>query len=308
MSGQLSIIDVGQGDCVVLSDLEFGEAILIDCPVGRGQLALDFLSRLAVNRLRAVIVSHLHRDHYGGIEEVLERLMPTPEALWLSLAHAEGRTVPPAGRAVLNSMRKFARERRVECRLLSVDRHLSCGRVRLDILSPDDNAQIDAVARADPNWSSLVASVDLCGFRVLLGSDAPPGQWQRLIDAGVDLKADVLLVPHHGAAFGASPSQLQTVLSAVSPAVLVVSVGARNTYGHPDRTTLDVLGRYAITNGARLVCTQLNKFCAGRTTRADEMCGGTISISRTADQLVVHTENGQHHGFVAGLASARCRL
>ena len=54
-----------------------------------------------------------------------------------------------------------------------------------------------------------------------------------LFDEGVDLHADVLKVPHHGAA-----TSIEPFFEAVDAEVAVVSVGP-NTYGHPVPEVLD---------------------------------------------------------------------
>ena len=64
---------------------------------------------------------------------------------------------------------------------------------------------------------------------------------QVLLDEAVDLRADVLKVPHHGAATSTEP-----FFEAVDAQVAVVSVGP-NTYGHP---VPEVLGWIRAT-GAR---------------------------------------------------------
>lgn len=56
------------------------------------------------------------------------------------------------------------------------------------------------------------------------------------MDAGVDLRADVLKVPHHGS----NSSSSYVFLRAVDPKYAIISVGKDNTYGHPDE---EVLGR-----------------------------------------------------------------
>ena len=53
---------------------------------------------------------------------------------------------------------------------------------------------------------------------------------QALIASGAALGATALKVPHHGSRTSSSPE----LLAAVRPAVALISVGARNSYGHPD--------------------------------------------------------------------------
>src|SRR3712207_7512418 len=60
---------------------------------------------------------------------------------------------------------------------------------------------------------------------------ALPISQRDLLDRGVDVRADVLKVPHHG-----SGAQEPAFLDAVDPSVVLTSVGADNTYGHPSRS------------------------------------------------------------------------
>jgi competence protein ComEC len=53
------------------------------------------------------------------------------------------------------------------------------------------------------------------------------------VSSGIDLRADVLKVPHHGSS-DADPE----FLAASGARVALVSVGADNTYGHPTARTL----------------------------------------------------------------------
>ena len=65
---------------------------------------------------------------------------------------------------------------------------------------------------------------------------------RHLIVAGEDLDADVLKVGHHGS----KTSSSESFLSAVSPQLAVISVGAKNRYGHPAADVLDRLSNYGI--------------------------------------------------------------
>jgi competence protein ComEC len=70
--------------------------------------------------------------------------------------------------------------------------------------------------------------------------EEPAQEW--LLDSGQPLEADVLKVPHHGAA-----TSLPEFFQAVSAEVAVVSVG-ENDYGHPVASTLDAIAE----SGARI--------------------------------------------------------
>ena len=78
--------------------------------------------------------------------------------------------------------------------------------------------------------------VESGGSVVLLTGDVEPEAQRDLLRLGHDLRADVLKVPHHG-----SRHQEPAFLAAVDPAVVVTSVGADNTYGHPSAPLLEGL-------------------------------------------------------------------
>ncbi len=89
---------------------------------------------------------------------------------------------------------------------------------------------------ASENNHSLVLLVTIGQRRILVGSDIEAEAEGWLASSGTDLRADALVVPHHGS----KTSSTREFLDAVRPLVAVVPVGA-NSYGHPDP---DVLARY----------------------------------------------------------------
>jgi competence protein ComEC len=87
-----------------------------------------------------------------------------------------------------------------------------------------------AVAESGRNDAARVLRVDLGLASFLLTSDIEAAGEQALLASGAPLGATVLKVAHHGS----RTSSGAALLRAVHPAVAVISVGARNTYGHPD--------------------------------------------------------------------------
>ena len=77
---------------------------------------------------------------------------------------------------------------------------------------------------------------------MLFTGDAGAETEARLLRNGVDLRADVLKVGHHGSAYGTTP----TFLDAVSPRIAVISVGAHNLFGHPAPHTIEALEQRAV--------------------------------------------------------------
>jgi competence protein ComEC len=108
--------------------------------------------------------------------------------------------------------------------------------VQFDIIHP---LASDYDKRLSPNARSCVLRIHAQGQTVLLTADIEAFQEQALLERmGDDLRADVLLVPHHGS----KTSSTQAFLDAVQPRIAWVQAGYRNRYGHPAPV---VMQRYA---------------------------------------------------------------
>jgi competence protein ComEC len=132
----------------------------------------------------------------------------------------------PAGEAA--GVRRLAAQHGTAVAVPPVGTHATVGSAVLDVLGPLAARGDDPDASAAQNDASLVLRADLDGLRVLLPGDVePPGQ-RALLAAGVDLRAGVLKVPHHGSA-----RQEPAFFGATGATVAVASAGLHNDYGHP---------------------------------------------------------------------------
>lgn len=222
--GRVVLLPVADG----LAALVPGSAgpILVDG--GRWRLeAVQLLADRGVRRLGAVVASHTDQDHLGGLAAVLRRL--TVGSLVVpGRMRSRPETVP---------LLREARRRRV--RVVAVARGLALGAAgdRLTVLWPP---AVD-VARPE-NDRSLVARVRLQKGSVLLTSDIGSGIEGVLARRPAALRADVLVVAHHGSRTSSSPA----FLAAVDPAVALIPAGRFNPYHHPGRRTLATLERLGI--------------------------------------------------------------
>jgi len=73
---------------------------------------------------------------------------------------------------------------------------------------------------------------------VLMAGDIEQPAELDLVRSGIDLRADVLKVPHHGS----KTSSTAVFIDKVKPSWAVLSVGERSRFGHPNR---DVVERYS---------------------------------------------------------------
>jgi competence protein ComEC len=212
---EVTVLDVGQGDAILLEPSE-GEPVLVDGGPPGSEIAAR-LDDEGVERLAAVAVTHDQLDHAGGVEEVLgavpvdSLLYSTASARLLGEARAAGtRTVRALQGGTVRS-----------------------GRLRLDVLWPPRSMLGDRADEpaADPNVLSLVLLARWRHFSMLLTGDAEAES--APVDPG---PVDALKVAHHGS----EDAGLERLLDGTIPRLAVISVG-ENSYGHPAPATLATL-------------------------------------------------------------------
>ncbi|WP_209647922.1 DNA internalization-related competence protein ComEC/Rec2 [Kibdelosporangium banguiense] len=225
--------DVGQGDAVVLATDEPGRAILVDTGPDPGAVA-GCLDRLGVDRIPLVILSHLHADHVGGLSAVLAE-------------HSVGAVAVGSGRLPVwawRQVRSEAERTQVPVLWLTVGQRLDWPGLTVEVLGPGhvDTRQEGEASGTEINNASVVLRATTRSGRVLLTGDVEISAQTDLLDAGADLKADILKVPHHGSRY-----IVPEFLDAVRPRIALISVGAGNRYGHPNPGTLSRLASKGAT-------------------------------------------------------------
>ncbi len=228
----LHFLDVGQGDAAVIRT-PGGHWLLIDAgPVTGGadagrRIVAPFLARHGVGRLSAVIVSHAHADHVGGAAAVLDRI-PADVAVEPGELYAD-----PVYYRFLDAVAADGVPWRVG---RSGDRFALDG-VSFTFLHPDTTW---TEWHADLNEDSIVLRVEYGAFSVLFAGDAGLHAEARM--AGHVGPVDLLKVGHHGSRGATGDAWLDEL----RPRVAVVSVGARNRYGHPSAEALRRLSRHGV--------------------------------------------------------------
>jgi len=92
---------------------------------------------------------------------------------------------------------------------------------------------------AGDNNNSVVLKLTYGDATFLLPADVERVAEQYLLGSGADLRADVLVAPHHGSRTSSSPE----FLKAVAPSVVAVSAGLDNRFHHPHRETMEAFAR-----------------------------------------------------------------
>lgn len=97
----------------------------------------------------------------------------------------------------------------------------------------------------DLNNGSLVVKLSGNWGSILLPGDAETEEQNEITADGVNLKADVLVLGHHGSITSGD----EKFLCEVSPKYAIISVGYNNKYGHPSDIVLERLKEMGISVG-----------------------------------------------------------
>ena len=245
---ELIAADIGQGNAVIVRTAH--HALVYDAGP-RFSRESDAGHRVLVPLLRALdvqvdtlMLSHRDADHTGG---ALAILAMQPQAQLLSSLEDEH---------VLQTVRKSTR--------CVAGQRWTWDGVDFEVLNPQPQ---DYVAPASSNALSCVLRISNGGQVALLAGDIELAQEARLVGHGAPLKADVLLVPHHGSKTSSSAE----FLDAVKPRFAWVQTGYRNRFGHP---AASVLERY----DERQIQVFDSPACGAMTWRSDRM--DTVSCHR----------------------------
>ena len=229
---------------VVFFDVGQGDAIFIETPGGR-QVIIDGgpdpprLAQLLGERMRfndryidIVAATHPHSDHIGGLPQVLarydvgailERRIEHDSAAYLAWARAVDKE-KAQGATVIEAQAS---------QVITLD-----GDIRLEVLGPP--ATLLSGTDSDADNASLVLRLVYDEVSVLLTGDIFAAAERALLANGAALRSDALKVPHHGSDSSSTPA----FLSAVSPAVAVISAGADNRFGHPHADVVQRLQQF----------------------------------------------------------------
>jgi competence protein ComEC len=217
---------------VAFMDVGQGEAILIESPAGNRVLVDGGPSGEAISgalgrrlpfyedAIDLVILTHPQSDHLGGLPAVLERfdvgaVVQVPYASASGLHSTWEQSLERTGTPVIRASRG---------QVISLG-----GGASLTILSPAGYER-----DLTENESSIVAKLQFGSVSMLLTGDIGKADERRLAHQGIDLRADVLKVAHHGSGTSSSDD----FLDRVEPRLAVISVGEANRFGHPSANTL----------------------------------------------------------------------
>lgn len=230
-NGTLTVhyIDVGQGDSMLI---DYGKTeILIDGGEKNTGVA-DYIRPYVDGALEAMVATHPHADHIGGLLEVLQKY--DVKDIWLNgdtyttktytdfmtRVNAENATVHEAERG----------------------QTMQVGVLTFNILNPAKPLGTDV------NNNSIVLNLSYGDTDFLFMGDAQSKAESSMLNLVSDI--EILKVGHHGSRTSSSPE----FLNKVKPEVAIYSAGTGNSYGHPHQETISALTKV----GAKIYGTDIN--------------------------------------------------
>lgn len=216
--------NVGQGDAIltVYGNLQ----ILTDG--GPGNRVLACLSRHMPfwdRKIELVILTHPEIDHYEGLIEVFKRYhvdkFLTTKLESSTLAYRVLKNVVGSSSASILTPKEGM--------------NIRSGLIQIEILHPAEVFLSKGINK--PNEISCVYELKFKEFKALFTGDIPPKVINELLKNGLIGEVDYIKIPHHGSKNGATPELIRTT----KPKVASISVGERNSYGHPDQEVLEIL-------------------------------------------------------------------
>ncbi|MES2016733.1 MAG: DNA internalization-related competence protein ComEC/Rec2 [Pseudomonadota bacterium] len=227
--GQVAVtaFDVGQGMALLIETS--GHRLLYDSgpfysPESNGgnRVILPYLRARGIDALDAMVVTHSDVDHSGGALAVLEGI----KVGWVSSSLWEDHPIVHAA------------PHHVRC---AGGQAWTWDGVQFEMLQPTLASYDDATLK--PNARGCTLRITAGQHAILLAADIEAAQEAQLVQHWpAQLRADVLLAPHHGSGTSSTPA----FLNAVHPGLALFQVGYRNRYHHPKPEVYERYGQLGI--------------------------------------------------------------
>ncbi len=209
-------IDVGQGDAILLQHQE-GDTVLID---GGDRFAsieeklISYLTKAGVERFDAIIATHPHADHIGGLPAVIENF--PVDAIYDSGRVHTSQTYENYLMLIDEKDIPFKTPRRGD--------KIELDNLTFDIVHPGENVEEYSL-----NDASITAHLQYGQISFIFTGDIEESAEREIVETGIDIKSTVLKVAHHGS----RTSTNDYFLEAVNPEVAIIQVGENNRFSHP---------------------------------------------------------------------------
>lgn len=273
---QITVLDVGQGDSIVLDGKGDFEC-LIDggsssaYETGKYRI-LPFLESRGIDDLEYLFVTHMDNDHISGIKELLQMIGEGSTGFEVKKVVLPRVLIKSDTYLEMEALAKNAGAKVVTAKEGDMIKH---GELSIEVMSPSEKT---IKSNADENEGCLVLSVSCGNFTGLFTGDIE-GEGEAELTKLLEKKRsenpgkgyDFLKVAHHGS----KGSTSKEFLEVARPGLAVISAGKNNIYGHPHKELLSRLDEANVTylntaetgaisifvNKGKISCSTFNSTC-----------------------------------------------
>lgn len=232
-----AMLDVGQGDALFIES-PIGKQILVDAgPPGAVMKELSKVMPLFDRSIDMIIITNPDADHMAGFLDVLK-------------FYKVGAVLEPGttnDSKTYENLENLIKDKNIPKSLAKAGMNIDMGDgAYLEILFPDRD-----VSTWERNDGSIIMKLVYGENSIMLTGDATVATEQIVLDrySPEFLDVDILKVGHHGS----YTSTRDSFVKALSPTYALISLGKKNSYGHPHIETLDTLNKL----GAKILRTDL---------------------------------------------------
>ncbi len=240
--GEVTFIDVGQGDCVLIKR-PFGNGVYLidtggvlmfnqekwmkksDSFEPGSDIVVPFLKSKGIRQIDKLILTHDDQDHIGGVKAVLQEIKIREIVIAKSLQKEFEKT----------DIWEEALQKKIPIKLIGTGYGWKVGRDTFSVVHPskfEDNS----------NETSIVLSASVNGVRWLFTGDLGFTGEEALMKRNPSLQTDILKIGHHGS----KNSSSEAFVDQLNPKIAIIMAGNKNRYGHPHYEVLEVLNKYNV--------------------------------------------------------------
>ncbi|MGE5633312.1 MAG: ComEC/Rec2 family competence protein [Caulobacteraceae bacterium] len=226
---KVHFIDVGQADAILVQGPD-DQNILIDAGNNAdSDLVVDYIKKQGVKGFKAVVGTHPHEDHIGGLDVVIRSF--NVDSIYMPKVSSTTKTFRDVLKAVADKNMKVT----------TAAKGVS---IPLSGMTAEFMGPVGTKYEELNNYSAVL-KLTYGSTSFLFQGDAEALSEREMLESDISskLKADVLKLGHHGSSNATS----EKYLDKVNPKYAVIMVGKGNDYGHPHKETMALLKRKGIT-------------------------------------------------------------
>jgi competence protein ComEC len=223
---RVSFLDVGQGDAILIE--QGNQQVLVDGGPSPQAISLALGDKMPFwdRTVELVISTHPDQDHLAGLVEVLRRFQVR------RVLHPDLDSESP----LYDEWLGLIKQKNIKTTIAQAGQQIILGsEAIIKVLNPPATHLTDTESDIDNNGIVLRLSAGRISF--LLTADIGQAAEFKLIADRAELNSTVLKVAHHGSDTSTTPE----FLAVVAPQIAVISVGADNKFGHPNREVVNRL-------------------------------------------------------------------